>query len=109
MIMRFRGGGVGHTSTRAVTNIFRADRDGLDIKSRHKEEDTVEFIAEDLEDDFNDLEGDLSESKLFDYGYEVDYKSGEEEDSEEEREDGEGGEEDDMTLDELDVLGYADY
>ena len=31
--MRFRGGGVGHTSTRAATKVFKADRDVLDMKS----------------------------------------------------------------------------
>ena len=39
-----------------------------------------------------------------DYGYELESESGEED-----GEDGECGEEDDMTVDELDMLGYADY
>ncbi len=30
MMMRYRGGGVGHKSTRNATNVFLADRDPLD-------------------------------------------------------------------------------
>jgi hypothetical protein len=127
MIMRFRGGGVGHTSTRAATNVFKADRDILDMKSHHQEqgappvaepynvedqddeEDSDSDIAEDLEAELEMDEGDLSESEMVDFGYEQESEPGEEEEAEEEGEDGEGGEEDDMTVDELDVLGYADY
>jgi hypothetical protein len=117
MIMRFRGDGVGHTSTRAATKVFIVDRDVLDIKSpsagdssiieEQNEEDTIDIIPEDLEAEID--EGELSESEMFDYGYEPECESEEEADSEEEREDGEGGEEDDTTIDELVVLGYADY
>jgi hypothetical protein len=133
MIMRFRGGGVGHTSTRAATNVFKTDRDDLDMKSRQleghqehsarpvaepynveerddEEDITTTIVAEDSEADIDeDSEGELSESEVFDYGYQSEDESGEEDEAEEEREDGEGGEEDDMTIDELDVLGYADY
>ena len=129
MIMRFRGGGVGHTSTRAATNVFKADRDILDMKSHqdHQEQlesalpvtetygveeqdDEEENTAEALELEAGEMdEGDLSESEVVDYGYEQEGDLGEEEEAEEEGEDGEGGEEDDTTIDELDVLGYADY
>jgi hypothetical protein len=34
MLMRFRGGGVGHTSTRSATDRFLQDRDRLDQDSR---------------------------------------------------------------------------
>jgi hypothetical protein len=34
MMMRFRGGGVGHSSTRAATDTFKNDRDELDIISQ---------------------------------------------------------------------------
>jgi hypothetical protein len=114
MIMRFRGGGVGHTSTRTATNIFKADRDIRDImESHHREEDDDEnIVAEGSEDGIGE-EGGLSESELADYGYEAEGESEEEEEDEEEEEeeeeDGEGGEEDDTTIDELDALGYADY
>ena len=125
MIMRFRGGGVGHTSTKAATNVFKTDRDILDLKrgfqdqgvmepfngeEQDDEEDinmTVDVVSEDLEGEIN--EDDLSESELVDYGYERERESDEEEAEEEEEYDGEGGEEDDLTIDELDVLGYADY
>jgi hypothetical protein len=128
MIMRFRGGGVGHTSTRAATNIFKADRDIRDImESHHREEEQGAPVTdlsnvEEQEDDENivaegsedgiDGEGGLSESELADYGYEAEGESEEEEEEEEdedEEDDGEGGEEDDTTIDELDALGYADY
>ena len=62
--MRFRGGGVGHTSTRAATNVFKADRDVLDMKSgqntgaltdpepfnveERDDEDMAEDIVEDM-------------------------------------------------------------
>ena len=122
--MRFRGGGVGHTSTRAATNVFKADRDVLDMKSHQghqeleqaaphvaepsnfeeeqDEEESTNMVADDSEDEINE-EGQLSESELVDYGYE-----GEDESDSEEEGNG-GGEEDDTTIDELDVLGYADY
>ena len=37
MAMRFRGGGVGHTSTRAATNTFLSDRDFLDLGAARDE------------------------------------------------------------------------
>jgi glucan phosphorylase len=127
MIMRFRGGGVGHTSTKAATNVFKTDRDVLDLKQglqdlgvtepynveeQDDDEDitmTVDIVSEDLEGEIN--EDDMSESELVDYGYEqeTERESEDEEEAEEEEEYGEGGEEDDLTIDELDVLGYADY
>ncbi|KAF8874231.1 hypothetical protein BD779DRAFT_1476607 [Infundibulicybe gibba] len=36
MVMRFRGGGVGHTSTRTASNFFLDDHDALDIASRER-------------------------------------------------------------------------
>ena len=84
--MRFRGGGVGHTSTRAATKVFKADRDILDMKSRHQEQpegaspetdfnneemdnSESDIVAEDLEAEIEeDLEGELSESEVMDYG-----------------------------------------
>jgi hypothetical protein len=32
MFMRFRGGGVGHRTTREATNVFLSDRDRLDVR-----------------------------------------------------------------------------
>lgn len=45
--MRFRGGGVGHTSTRAATNTFLSDRDFLDLG-------TARDGHEELGDDFGE-------------------------------------------------------
>ena len=170
MIMRFRGGGVGHTSTRAAMNAFKADRDVLDMKSgqnpgaltapepfnvedRDDEdmadivedmadrvedmaEDIVENTAEDIVEDTAEVmaenmaevmaevmaedflveaeaeiddEGDLSDSELVDYGYELGDSDSEEDGAGDEEDDDERGEEDDTTIEELDELGYADY
>lgn len=122
--MRFRGGGVGHTSTRAATDIFKNDRDDLDAKLQQARKESIPPNVEDgagSEDENMDTDGSgaeseveevevdeedqLSDSELVDYGYEPvsDSESGEEE------EDRDGGEEDDTTVDELDTLGYADH
>ena len=162
MIMRFRGGGVGHTSTRAATNVFKADRDVLDMKSgqntgaltdpgpepfnveerddedmaedivedmaeviaenmvediaENMVEDIAENMAEGMAEDFLvdaeaeiDDEGDLSDSELVDYGYELGDSDSEEDGAGDEEDDDVRGEEDDAIRDELDELGYADY
>jgi hypothetical protein len=55
-------------------------------------------------------EGELTDSELKDYGYELESELESDEDSDnEEGEDREAGEEDDTTIDELGVLGYGDY
>ena len=150
--MRFRGGGVGHTSTRAATNVFKADRDVLDMKSgqntgaltdpepfnveerddedmaedivedmaeviaENMVEDIAENMAEGMAEDFLvdaeaeiDDEGDLSDSELVDYGYELGDSDSEEDGAGDEEDDDVRGEEDDAIRDELDELGYADY
>jgi hypothetical protein len=121
--MRFRGGGVGHLSTRAASDIFKNDRDELDIPSQgaRKEPPTHPNTVTDeddgmVEDDMNaenldgelereiedkvDEEVQLSDSEVVDYGYEL------ESDSDEEDDDREVGEEDDTSIGEL---GYGDY
>jgi hypothetical protein len=40
MVMRFRGGGVGHKSTRSATDFFKNDRDSLDRDRRRAKIDT---------------------------------------------------------------------
>ena len=40
MVMRFRGGGVGHKSTRDATNFFKTDRDLLDNDRHHASVDS---------------------------------------------------------------------
>ena len=138
MMMRFRGGGVGHTSMRAATDAFKTDRDDLDRQSRQarNEASNVEEEEEIGDEEMNgnesvrpsnidieriieganaedkveiDEEGELLESELIDYGYEPEIESDEDEEEPEEEEDRDVGEEDDTTIDELAVLGYADY
>jgi hypothetical protein len=67
MMMRFHGGGVGHKSTREVTDQFLDDRDPMDTGSGQQElgEDETEKLGLILEDD-ND---DNSENGEEDYGY----------------------------------------
>ena len=119
MIMCFRGGSIGHSSTRAATDIFKDDRDDLDIVSqRRRKEPQTDLNAE--EDDGVDVdemsteildgerdteavideEGQLSDSELVDYGYEPEIES----DDEEVDDDREAGEEDATAVDD-----YADY
>ena len=122
-MMRFRGGGVGHTSTRAATDVFKQDLDILDMESRRtrqkhcappsdEEEEDDDNIYMDAEvsgagevEEYED-EDELSESELVDYGY-VDASDGE--DSEEEEDSRDVGEGDDTTIDEVGALGFADY
>jgi len=52
MLMRFRGGGVGHTSTRIATDRFLQDRDRLDRDNGPTQ--GGDDLADASEDDFND-------------------------------------------------------
>ena len=56
MMMRFRGGGVGHTSTREATDWFLKDRDKLDMASEMADEGSDED-GERFEDENNEAEG----------------------------------------------------
>jgi hypothetical protein len=129
--MRFRGGGVGHVSTRVATDIFKEDRDTLDTESRNaRQQQPTDSQEEDIgsdqenENQVNDKENqvteegydeDLSESELIDYGYEVGEE--EEEDNKEggDNEEYEGSEssdvegEDNVAVDELAALGFGEY
>jgi hypothetical protein len=132
MMMRFRGGGVGHLSTRAATDTFKDDRDGLDIKSQQArrepgtsshqnvddpedngvDDNDSEMNAEnsdgDLERDIEgvDEDGQLSDSELFDYGYEPESESESDEEARGEDDEWEACEEDDHTTG---VEDYGDY
>ena len=57
MAMRFRGGGVGHTSTtsRAATNTFLLDRDILDLGGARDDGDDEE-LGDDFEDETRDAD-----------------------------------------------------
>jgi hypothetical protein len=50
MFMRYRGGGVGHSSTREATNKFLHDRDRLDVPNGH------EGVEDDVEDEISGLD-----------------------------------------------------
>ena len=122
MVMRFRGGGVGHASTRAATDVFKKDRDAMDINSRDARQkeyveaqegegnDELADSEADSVDDQGDDDDDLSESELVDYGYE---KESDEEESEEEEEeagsDDEEAGEDAGIVEELAALGFGEY
>jgi hypothetical protein len=57
MLMRFRGGGVGHTSTRSATDRFLNDRDGLDQDNR---------VIRTLDSDNEDSDKADANEKIFD-------------------------------------------
>lgn len=66
--MRFRGGGVGHKSTREATDFFKRDRDPLDVPRQantNDEENTEEW--EEIEDDADEDPG-SDEDVEDDYG-----------------------------------------
>ena len=63
--MRFRGGGVGHKSTREATDSFKKDRDQLDILKSDIEDD--EAMPEILEPEPG--EDEIEEDEEEDYGY----------------------------------------
>jgi hypothetical protein len=50
MVMRYRGGGVGHKSTRDATNKFLTDRDRLDVPTANNDTDSDENIGEEGEE-----------------------------------------------------------
>lgn len=87
MMMRFRGGGVGHKSTREVTDQFLVDCDLMDIRSGQEDlkygslsdsdsdEGDKSSDSESMEESFeSEDDDDDSETIKEDYGY-VDYDS----------------------------------
>ena len=106
-------------STRAATDIFKDDRDTLDIESRRARQKECAPTNVEEEEDYDDIymdsasdlgkgseageaedeEDELSESELVDYGYE-------EEDEDEEH--GDMGD-DDTIIEEDGALDFADY
>src|SRR3977135_1847750 len=65
-MMRFRGGGIGHKSTREATDSFKKDRDKLDMKSDIEDDDEpmLEVLVPEPGEE-EDIEEDVEE----DYGY----------------------------------------
>ena len=89
-MMRFRGGGVGHKSTREATDLFRKDRDRLDMQP-------------------NTVAIELSDNEVQENAREVIYESGAENVSDEEQDYGyvrTDTEEEEEGIDE--DFGYAD-
>ena len=120
--MRFRGGGVGHKSTREATNLFKMDCDRLDIGATLDSDDcdmAIEFDDDSDEPENNEIvnEDTVDQEEEDDYGYmkedsdsddteiaEVDYDD-EEGDTDEDL----GPEDDGGAVDPfMDELGYAD-
>ena len=116
-MMRFRGGGIGHKSTRNATDFFKNDRDlsdliastaVLDSELGEEMEEPVEEIGNDS-DDMNDSEA-WSDSEAEDYGYNFGENSEAESDLEEEMaEEDLGPEGDGGRIDEdMVALGYSE-
>jgi hypothetical protein len=84
-MMRFRGGGVGHKSTRDATNFFKQDRDRLDMTNAVTtvtagasevsilDDDVVQAIDQDNDETGDDIVEEVSGNELEDeeddYGY----------------------------------------
>ncbi|KDR80175.1 hypothetical protein GALMADRAFT_62788 [Galerina marginata CBS 339.88] len=112
MAMRYRGGGVGHKSTREATDFFKTDRDPLDIKRRGRKQPSGDEIDEGDSDegDGDEGEGDTDE----DDEDEMEYGSEEEEnddddDDDEAEEEGDDNEERDGPIEDMELLGYAEF
>ncbi|KAH9483035.1 hypothetical protein JR316_0005135 [Psilocybe cubensis] len=114
MVMLYRGGGVGHASTRAATNSLRQDRRADDIASRKKRREAHEAPDPDLEPDgASDQEQDAQDQAKVAPENSADSDDNEDDsdqhtDSEEEEEEEEESDEDEDRGD-LDELGFAEY
>lgn len=97
MMMWFCGGGVGHKSTREVTDQFLGDRDPMDIRLKQQEQSDEE--EEEDEPIMEDVDGEENEE---DYGY-IDQHSDSDADTEWEDDDGQF-----TDLQGLDSLGAED-
>jgi hypothetical protein len=116
--MRFRGGGVGHKSTREATNFFKKDRDCLDVEVMLDIDDVAIELDGDDEPENDEIvdEDTVNQQEEDDYGYTKEYsdKDGDG--------DGEGAQDEEVDTDEdlgpeddggavdpfMDELGYAD-
>ncbi|KAF9537290.1 hypothetical protein CPC08DRAFT_771329 [Agrocybe pediades] len=133
MFMRFRGGGVGHKSTRDAVDVFLRDRDQEDLDRRARrlgsdaaqsednakpEESAALSEDEELEVTIEELLKDLDEAQLIDemmdYGYELDEDheslegSGDEESDNDDGWEENGSEGEDGMRGSLAELGYAE-
>jgi hypothetical protein len=109
--MRFRGGGVGHKSTREATDFFKKDRDRLDMGQKPN----VPEYKGDLEQEDSEMvsEEHVNENEEDDFGYvyeESDESEGEDELAAEDEDDDFGPEDDGGVIDPdmMSELGYGD-
>ncbi|KAH9478851.1 hypothetical protein JR316_0009313 [Psilocybe cubensis] len=112
MVMLYRGGGVGHASTRAATDSLRQDRRADDIASRKKRREAHEAPDPDLEPDgASDQEQDAQDQA--EVAPENSADSDDNEDDSDQHTDSEEEEEEESDEDEdrgdLDELGFAEY
>jgi hypothetical protein len=114
-MMRFRGGGVGHKSTRQATDFFKKDRHTLD--GQKTKSDTFEEMNDGVELENEKMEGLAESDGADDYGYELgenqseseDEKSSEDESDSEMRDGDLGPEDDGCAVDsDMEELGYAE-
>lgn len=103
LVMRFRGGGVGHKSTRQATDFFKKDRDRLDMTRPNVSYD--EDVDEEDSEVFSEEEH-VDEDEEEDFGYVRD-ESDESEGELAEAQDDEFGPEDDGGTDMMGELGYG--
>jgi hypothetical protein len=109
-MMRFRGGGVGHASTREATDFFKQDRDSRDTK-KVREEDDEDYDQTQYEPTVPNHSRADRDDEEEDYGYNRGQFSDadEEEEAEEEWVDDEFGPEDDRgEIDEFVDHGYGE-
>jgi len=121
--MRFRGGGVGHKSTREATDLFKMDRDRLDVGATLDSDDVeIELDGPGDDEPENDEivdEDTVDQQEEDDYGYTK--EDSEPDEDAEEAEVGQNDEPEDDTDEDLgpeddggavdpfmDELGYAD-
>jgi hypothetical protein len=120
-MMRFRGGGIGHKSTRDATDFFKNDRDPSDLNvltpvsdsELGNEIEDSELVEEIGNDEMNDLEACSEDSEAEDYGYNLGENSESESDldelGEELEEEDLGPEGDGGRIDEdMVALGYSE-
>jgi hypothetical protein len=106
-MMRFRGGGVGHASTREGTDFFKQDRDSRDAKRDNGEDDQTQYEQtmpvqsradrDDEEEDYGYNRGQFSDTD-------------EEQEAEDEFLDDESGTDDDEgeVIEFMDNIGYGE-
>lgn len=111
--MRFRGGGVGHASTREATDFFKQDRDSRDRKRvLQVEDDNDKDMMQDEPTVPNQSRAERDNEEE-DYGYNRGQFSDVDEEEEEEEEEEEASSEDDFGSEDdgiefMDSLGYGE-